>query len=125
MPSHALPSPGDAEPTEPGGLAAPGSGLGGSGATVADALGRVGVGSASIAVIAACPAVTIAEVKREWAAIVQANGTVRSRPGLLVARLCKAHGIQRAPPKGAGHVGLRLANERLRKLRETQDRGVA
>lgn len=121
QPSHALAKPSPAQPDGgSGGLAPPGFGSGGSGAsTVADALARIGVNAASIAAIADCPEVTMAEVRREWAEIVKANGTVRSRPGLLVTRLCNAHGIQRGPPK-TQRVGDQLAMARLQKLRENR-----
>lgn len=111
----------------PGGSdsAAPGLGSGRVGSeSVADALARIGVNAASIAVIADCPAVTMGEVRREWESIVRANGTVKSRPGLLVDRLCKAHGIKRAPPKPAASVGAQLAMARIHRLRENAGGGV-
>ena len=116
---HPNPSPRDAKSSGRVGSAAPGLGSGGSGGlTVTEALARVGVNAASIAVIADCPAVTTGEIRREWESIVRANGTVKSRPGLLVDRLCKAHGIQRAPPKAAASVGDMLAMARIHRLRE-------
>lgn len=86
-------------------------------------LERLGVTGPSAAAIAACPAVTVDEIKRDWREICKpsSNGRTPNSPAaVLVSRLLKRHGIVVAKG-GKIDPAVALANERIKGIRRTME----